>query len=90
MSDVEKLAAKRVERASDNADVRPIDLLRAMANDIESGQLECDGLLIIFRNRPAVGDWSFGSYRCRLTRDEEAGTLMLAQDRFMKRWMGRT
>ena len=38
----DELAPKRVDKATDNMDVRPVDLLRAMAHDIERGELKCD------------------------------------------------
>lgn len=85
MSD--ELASKRVEKAKDNMDVRPVDLLRAMATDIERGEIKCDGLLLIYANRPKDGPWEYGAYRCGMTRDQEVVTLAVTQERTIRKWM---
>ncbi len=48
MSDTEKLASLRIDRLDSNMDVRPIDLLRAAAHEIESGSVKCTGVLVLF------------------------------------------
>jgi hypothetical protein len=48
MSDMEKLSALRVGKADSNLHVRPIDLLRAAAHDVEVGETKCDGVLVLF------------------------------------------
>lgn len=48
ITDLEKLASLRVDRASDNRDIKPVDLLRAMVHDIESGRINADGLILLY------------------------------------------
>lgn len=83
----DELAPKRVDKATDNMDVRPVDLLRAMAHDIERGELKCDGLLLIYANRPKDGPWDYGAYRCGMSRDQEVVTLVMTQERAIRHWI---
>lgn len=82
----DELAAARVDRENDNTKVRPADLLRAMAHDIETGVLKVDALLLLYMNRPKGASWDWGSYRCGLTRDQEVVILALAQERTIRNW----
>jgi len=86
VSDIERMAALRVNKQKDNSTVTPVDLLRAMASDIETGELKLDGLLLIHVNRPGDSDWSYGTYRCGLTRDQELVALTMAKFRCIKDW----
>lgn len=63
----EQLAAARVDKAKDAMAVKPVDLLRAMIHDIETGKLVTDGLAIVWAQRPAEGAWDYGTYRCGMT-----------------------
>lgn len=83
----DELAPKRVDKAKDNADIRPVDLLRAMATDIERGEITCDGLLLIYANRPKDGPWIYGAYRCGMARDQEVVTLAIMQERTIRYWI---
>jgi len=46
--DINKLAAKRINKIERNSEANILDLLRAAIHDIESGELKCDGLILIF------------------------------------------
>lgn len=89
MTDIEKLAALRVGKADDNKDVKPVDLLRAMIHDIESGELKCDGLLLVWLDRPEEGNWDYGVYRSNVTRIEELAWYRLLEWSHLHRWTGR-
>lgn len=88
MSDIERLAAKRTEKLTSNLDVKPIDILRAAAHDIETGVLKCDGVLVLFANRPAPVDepWVFDAYRAGMTRDQEVVLLTMSLERTIRNW----
>lgn len=88
MSDVEKLSALRVDKRPYNKDVSPLDLLRAAAHDIETGKLKCDGLLIVFMDRPAEGAWEHSSYRANMTADAELVALELSRHKCLTQWIG--
>jgi hypothetical protein len=87
MSDVNKLAALRVGKAEDNKDITPLDLLRTMIHDIETGALKVDGLMILWFNRPKGEDWDMGSYRARVDRVEQLAFLELAKERHIRGWL---
>lgn len=82
----DELAIARVNRAANNTDVRPVDLLRAMADDIEKGKIKVDGLVLLYANRPANSAWDYGAYRCGMTRDQELVTIVMAQERTIRNW----
>lgn len=84
--DTERMASMRCDRAASNLHVKPIDLLRAAAHDVETGLVKCDGVLILFAYRPEDGDWQYDNYRAGLTRDQEIVTLSLAQERVIRQW----
>ncbi|MGH6892916.1 MAG: hypothetical protein ACRD3R_06660 [Terriglobales bacterium] len=81
------LASRRVDRAKSNQDVRPVDLLRAMADDIESGRLQCDGLVLLYLHRPPTGQWGSGTYRAGVTYDQEFVAIELARERCLRKWL---
>lgn len=85
---MDELSRARIDRETDNMKVRPVDLLHAMAHDIEIGKLAVDGLLLLYANRPTNGKWNYGAYRCGLTRDQELVTVVLAQERALRSWKG--
>lgn len=87
---MDELAVKRVKKANDNSEVRPVDLLRTMAHDIENGIIKCDGLLLLYVDRPKDGSWTYGSYRCGLARDQEVLTLVMHQERAIRNWRSDT
>jgi hypothetical protein len=88
LSDIEKLAALRCEREPGNLAVKPIDILRAAAHDLENGQVKCDGVLILFADRPAPVNesWTFEAYRAGLTRDQEVVLLTMSLERTIRNW----
>ena len=81
------LALRRVRQAQSCLDVRPVDLLRTMADDIERGDIKVDGLLLLYINRPEGENWDTGAYRCGLTRDAELVLLDLAHERTIRTWL---
>ena len=81
------LALRRVREAKSCLGVRPVDLLRTMADDIERGDLKVDGLLLLYIKRPEFEDWDTGAYRCGLTRDAELVLLDLAHERTIRTWL---
>lgn len=82
----DELIAARVARENDNLNVKPVDLLRAMAEDIEKGRLQVDGLVLLYANRPKGEAWDYGSYICGMTSDQEIIALVMAQERAVRRW----
>lgn len=80
------LAVKRFERAKDCHEVSPLDTLRTMIHDIETGVVKCDGLLVIAVNRDQKNPTYFQAYRSRLRRDEEVMILEAQKYKALKRW----
>lgn len=83
----DELSKRRVDKAIDNKTVSPVDLLRAMADDIESGRLKVDGLLLLYCWRPSEGVWDYGGYRCGLTYDQQLVMVDLAHERIIRQWI---
>jgi hypothetical protein len=84
MSD--ELASARVKRENDNMKVNPVDLLRSIVHDIETGKLNIDGVMVLTTYRPTGEPWTFDSFRAGMTRMDELGTLALAQERCVRTW----
>lgn len=76
----------RIGQETDNTKVKPVELLQQMISDIESGELNCDGLLLIAFHRPTDADWRIESYRCGLSRCEELALLDLEHERHIRHW----
>lgn len=86
------LATRRVDKAPDNLTIRPMDLLKAVIKDIETGEVRADGLVVLIVQRPkdGYGRGIFSSYRCGCTWDQEYYLLGVAQDNFMQKRRGQT
>lgn len=89
MSDVEKMAAMRLSKMTDNKDAKPIDLLRAAIHDIETGALQCDGMMLVWMVRPKDSDWDYGVYRANVTRIEELAWYRLLEHSHLHKWIRR-
>lgn len=87
-TDMEKMASLRADKAKDNLSITPLDLLRAAIHDLETGAAKADGMVICMVHRPLNEDRTYETYRCGLTRDQEAAHLMVMQDIFMRKWRG--
>lgn len=86
MSDIERMSAMRVEKQDDNTKVSVLDLLRAVANDVESGDIEASSVVIIAAHLPeTTGEmWRFNTYRAGVTRSKEVMILDLAHHKAMR------
>lgn len=95
MSDIEKLAAKRLDKTSTSMNASPLDLLRAAAHDLETGRVPCDGIVIVFMHRPGLYEqgkendepWTCTVHRAKMTADQELVALELAKDQCKHRWL---
>lgn len=88
MSDVERLASKRCDKAENNMDVTPLDLLRAAAHDMESGSVKANSIIILFGHCPGPTDepWTFETYRAGCTRDREIVLLNMQLAKAVRQW----
>ena len=89
----DELALARVNAADkkgSNVNVSRIDLVKAFLHDLESGEIVADGLLLIYANRTPMGsdtpNWTYGTYRCGMTRDQEVLTLTMRQSAAIAEW----
>lgn len=78
-TDVEKLASLRVSKQSDNTNVKPVDLLRAMVYAIETGQETFTGAVVMTREDKPGNVLILGNWRCGVSRDQELIMLTLNQ-----------
>lgn len=78
-TDVEKLASLRVSKKSENTDVRPVDLLRAIVYALETGQETFTGLLVTTREVKTGNMLELGHWRAGITRDDELVMLTLSE-----------
>lgn len=83
MNEIERA---RLRRKTDNMQITPIELLKMVIDDIERGECQCDGLVILTAYRPADEPWDYSSYRCQMARDQELVTIVMAQDRTIRNW----
>ena len=86
MSTLDELTRRRIETADDNVGLRPQDILRFAADEIDAGRQKADGLLVLTVHRPETGEWEMDSYRANLSRDQELVALVLAQESCIRRW----
>lgn len=87
MSDIEKLASKRMDRTKDSSEANVLDVLRAAAHDVEVGTIKADCVLVVFLNRPKDGPWMHDTYRANLTYDQELVALELSKAKCLHRWI---
>jgi hypothetical protein len=86
---LDEVTRARLARTANNKDVSPADLLRMVIDDIERGEIDPDGLAVIWCKRPSEDEpWNCGTYRANLTRDQELVQLRLAERRLMRGWLG--
>lgn len=83
---IDQLAVARTRREDDNANTKPIDLLQTIIADIQDGEIQADGVIVIAVHRPEDGDWSSERYRCGMSRTDELAYLELAKDSFIRDW----
>lgn len=82
-----ELVAKRVGRLTDNAAVTPLDLLKTVIDDIESGETPCDGLLIITVKRNEDSSMKVTRYRANIKREAEIALLGSQHHRAIHEWI---
>jgi hypothetical protein len=80
----DELAIKRVERETDNLKVAPLDLLKLMLHDIQTGAIKPDGLLLLYFERPKEGERSMGTYRANVTWEQEVAYLQMQITRVLR------
>lgn len=85
MSD--ELSVRRVTKQTDNTEVKPVDLLRKILHDIESGETKAGSVLIMIMSHDDDG-WDRVTYRAGLTHEQEIALLALAKKRAIERWIG--
>lgn len=76
-TDVEKLAALRVSKQSENTNVKPVDLLRAAVYALETGSETFTGAVLLTREEKADRTLILGSWRCGVSQDMELVMLTL-------------
>lgn len=81
-SNIRDIGAAKAKAASDNTKIDPVDLLKMVIEDIEDGEINADGLVVIYVHRPEEGDNTVGLYRCGM-RDyfEELGIVRIAEQK---------
>jgi hypothetical protein len=88
MSDIERLASLRCDKATGNVEVKPIDILRAAAHDIETGKVKADSIVILFGHCPDALDqpWVLETYRAGCPRDREIVLLNMQLAKTIRTW----
>lgn len=86
---MDEVTRRRLQSIENSRDITPVELLRMVLDDIERGEINPDGLVVIWCRRPKAGDdrgWECGTYRANMTRDQELVQLRLAERRCMRSW----
>lgn len=77
---------KRLNKIDDVTKISPREILQLAIDDIDSGKLVCDGLLILAINRPEDEAWSFDAYRSNVTKDQEIMLTSRTNYKAIERW----
>ena len=84
-----ELRAAKADRSENNKDWLPVDLAHALVEDLESGALKANKMLVIYWDDETDDDGILiGQYRAGISRQDE---LCMAQTHAMKtlnRWFG--
>lgn len=83
------LLSARVGKANDSRDVKPADLCRVLAHDIDTGAVKADSVVLVFMDRPEHADWDVGRYVANMSCDQELVALELAKEQCIRRWVRR-
>lgn len=83
---IDQLAVARARREDDNANTSPVDLLQTIIADIQDGEIEADGVIVVAVHRPENGDWNTHRYRCGMKRVDEVAFLELARSQTVDDW----
>lgn len=75
---------RRLDRLP-NKDVSPRDLLRLALDDIDSGRLDADALVIAAVSKKN-DEWEYSYYRSKLNSSEEVLMYDVAHHHAMRRW----
>lgn len=88
MSHEYELQARRIERLSDNTECKPVDLLKALVRDIETGRVEFESVLVLTGFRPDDSrPWEFNTFRAGVTREQEIALCEMAKERCIRDWL---
>ena len=83
---LDEFTRKRIETADDAMEVTPSQMLRFVADEIDAGRQNCDGLVVLTTFRPEDGAWEYDTFRANLSRDQELVALVLAHESCIRRW----
>lgn len=88
---VEDLSLRRVTKQTDNTKITPVDLLKKILHDIETGETKADAVLVLMiagANDPDDPNWDRTTYRAGMSYQTEICLLELAKKRAVERWVG--
>jgi hypothetical protein len=84
---VSEFELRRLEKITDNKEMRPLDLLKLVIAQIEAGETPADGLFILAIDRHDNGNLrTVNRYRCGLNRQDEVAFLADSQLRALEHW----
>lgn len=86
---MDEFSRKRLNAVKDSRDLSVVELLRLAIDDIEKGELVCDGVVVVFTDRPDDKNWTYETYRANMPSDQEVVALELAKERCIHRWLKR-
>jgi hypothetical protein len=78
--------ARKEAKAKTNMDIAPVDLLKILIRDIETGVVKADSMLVLVNDTHDEFSWCTSYYRCGLTRERENSMLSIAQHRHLHNW----
>ena len=87
MSEHDEFTIKRVARMVSNKECTPVELLRYVLHEIETGEIKPDGLMIMAVQRDG-STWDTARYRANLTREAEIALLASSQHKAIRDWIG--
>lgn len=81
-----EFVAKRVQRMSDNDHCTPVELLKLVLHEIDTGAVKADSIMIITVDRSGEG-WVVQRFRAKLTRETEIALLTTSQYKAIRDWV---
>lgn len=86
--DVVSLNEARAEKAGDNSLWSPLDCVRAIARDIEDGEISPQSIFVIAVKYEGDGEMVISRYRSNLDGVHEVALLAVASSKAVARWIG--
>lgn len=77
----------RLERIDDCFKITPVELLKQLIADIESGRDKVDGIVLLTLEVKPDGGWDLQTRRAQISRDRELVMCEMGKERCIRNWI---